>query len=200
MILPQVVRVFFAVDLNRSVKEQIASLITTMKKQAKSNAIRWCKPDNLHVTLQFLAEIPQEALPTLISNVRAQLNYPMEAIQINFLKPSLFPNPFRPRVIALELQSHTQLGFLAQQIGKGILATHFDTEDRPFRGHLSLGRIKYINGDNLSFLSHIELPAIDPIFVEEVVLFRSEPHPDGSHYTPLERIKLNLTASKAKMG
>ena len=57
-----------------------------------------------------------------------------------------------------------------------------------------MGRIKYAHGVKLDFLSECKTPEIANIPVNEVVLFRSEPQPEGSKYTVLERISLSEAA------
>ena len=68
MTLPPIVRVFFAIELPLSTKEMLNKFVVSPKSEAKSNAIRWTKPENLHITLQFLAEVRGEHIATLIEN------------------------------------------------------------------------------------------------------------------------------------
>lgn len=190
MTLPPVARVFFAIDLPQSAKEKLSSFIGKLKKKSKSNAIRWTKPENLHITLHFLAEARTEHLTKLIANVRAKIEGASKRMTLTFGELHLFPNPYRPRVIVLEMTPQGELEVLAGLIGHGIKDTNYEIESRPFRAHLTLGRIKQPQGLNLSFLSEFSSPEIEKIEVNEVVLFRSEPQPEGSTYSVLERIWL----------
>jgi 2'-5' RNA ligase len=190
MTLPPVIRVFFAVDLPDAVKERLGEFITVLKKKSRTHGIRWSKPVNLHITLQFLAETQTEHLPALIENVRARIEGAVKRSELRFGSLHLFPNPYRPRVIVLEVVSQENLALLSGLIGEGIKATHYDIEDRPFRAHLTLGRIKQPQGIKLGFLSACEVPEFEKIMVNEVVLFRSEPQPEGSEYTVIEKMAL----------
>ncbi|EKD70309.1 MAG: 2'-5' RNA ligase [uncultured bacterium] len=189
MTLPPVVRVFFAIDLSSDIKEKIGGFIGSLKKQAKSNAIRWTKPENLHITLQFLAEVRSEHLPQLLDQVRKKLAGTAKPQVLSFGEIHLFPNPFRPRVMVLEVMEQAELAKLSGLIGEGIVAAEYAIEDRPFRAHLTLGRIKHPEMD-LHFLNELPTLKLDQINITEVVLFRSEPQQDGSIYMPIERIKL----------
>jgi len=191
MTLPPVVRIFFAIDLPPETKHHLGKFISILKKQSKSHAIRWTKPDNLHITLQFLAEVRTEHLATLIKNVRAKIEGAMKASSFSFGKLHLFPNPYRPRVIVLEITPQEVLANLSQLIGHGIIASDYEIESRPFRAHLTLGRIKHAQGVSLNFLSECQIPEIGKVEMNDVVLFRSEPQPEGSKYTVIERIMLN---------
>lgn len=189
MILPPVIRIFFAIELPAAAKDKLGEFISLLKKKSKSHAIRWTRPENLHITLQFLAEVKTEHLNNLSYQVRAYLQ-PHHSLGFTLGSLHLFPHPYRPRVIVFDISPQDKLGQLAQAIGKGIVTSHYQIEDRPFRGHLTIGRIKHAQGVSLNFLS--ELPTLDmeSIPVKEIVLFRSEPQPDGSRYTPLARIPL----------
>lgn len=189
MTLPTVIRIFFAIDLPASMKEELGQFISQLKKKSRSHAIRWTRPENLHVTLQFLAEVKSEHVPKMIEQVRMELEGHLPSISLELGKLTLFPSPYRPRVIVLDLQPQEDLALLSGLIGHGIRACNYETETRPFRAHLTLGRIKHTQGVHLEFLSEVEKPNLRAP-VEEVVLFRSEPQPEGSMYTVIERVQL----------
>ncbi len=188
MTLPPVIRIFFAIDLPEDIKKTLGSFIGTLKKNTKSNLIRWTKPENLHVTLQFLAEAHAEHIPLLMEKVRAEIGQAHLQIHFTFDSVSLFPNPYRPRVIVLNIAAQESLIALSERIGRGIQAANYTIEDRPFRAHLTLGRIRHAQDARLPFLSACRPPALAAVPVNEIVLFRSEPQPEGSKYMVLDKI------------
>lgn len=190
MTLPPVIRVFFAIDLPSSVKAVLATYLTQLKKQSKSHAIRWSRPDNLHITLQFLAEVPPAAMEGMVAKVTLALKAALSEQRFHLGRLHVFPDPYRPRVIVMDVAPQVGLAEVSRLIGEGIQAAGLAIEDRPFRAHLTLGRIKQPQGLNLGFLSTVPLPELDEQRLSEVVLFQSEPHPEGSHYTPLARLSL----------
>lgn len=195
MTFPPIVRVFFAIDLPAATREQLTVFMNRVKRMAKPHAIRWTKPENLHITLQFLPEVHSQDLPSLIANVREQLAIDINQLMITFGALQLFPHPFRPRVLVLDVAPQATLSGLSSLVGKGVAASQLPVEDRPFRAHLTLGRIKQPQGLDLKFISQFATPpAVDPFGVKDIVLFRSEPQPEGSHYSVLERIDLNIKA------
>ncbi len=193
MTLPSSIRIFFAIDFPPAVREKMDHFIAALKKRSKSHAIRWSKSDNLHITLQFLPKVETGDLPEIIGQVRAALNHHVELSVIALGNLHLFPSPFHPRVIVLDVTPQEQLAILSEQIGSGIRQAGYQTEERAFKAHLTIGRIKNTRDVNLGFLSDVALPAIEPIPVNKVVLFRSEPMPEGSHYTVLDTIDLQQT-------
>lgn len=190
MTLPSLIRIFFAIDLPEESKEELKGFICALKKKAKSHAIRWTKPENLHITLQFLPAVASEHLPVLISHVRKEMATTSQHATLTLGKPQLFPNPYRPRVIVLDVTPQEPLAKLSGLIGQGILQANYPIETRAYRAHLTLGRIKQPQGLNLNFLAEFAAPQIKAIELNEVVLFRSEPQNDGSKYTPLEKMEL----------
>lgn len=191
MILPPVVRVFFAIDFSDDIKNQLAAYIDSLKKNSKSkHTIRWTKPENLHITLQFLAEVEGEDIDDMIEKVKTELTSVAQPFQINLRSIHLFPDPHRPRVIVVDVVPTEPLTSLSALIGKGIKNTGYEIESRPFRAHMTIGRIKTGQINALNFLADAEVPPVGEIKIEEVVLFQSEPHPEGSHYVPLHRISL----------
>ncbi|OGT37783.1 MAG: 2'-5' RNA ligase [Gammaproteobacteria bacterium RIFCSPHIGHO2_12_FULL_37_14] len=159
-----------------------------LKKKSKTNAIRWSILENLHITLQFLPEVHSEHLDRLIQNVRDQLQDKVKSVKLIFDGLELFPNPYRPRVIVLKVISQENLTQLSALIGHGIKASNYELEQRPFRAHLTLGRIKHPHDINLNFLADCRNFSVEAMDINEVILFRSEPLPEGSRYRVLERI------------
>lgn len=190
MTLPTVIRIFFAIDPPASIKEQIGDYISQLKKKSRSHAIRWTRSENLHITLQFLAEVKTEHVDKMLKQVRSEIEESLGSLTIQIEKVHLFPTPFRPRVIVLDVSPQETLADLSALIGKGIMACDYEIESRPFRAHLTIGRIKHPQGVQLAFLQDVPIPAIRTIPVEEVVLYRSEPQPEGSKYSVIDRVPL----------
>ena len=99
-----------------------------------------------------------------------------------------FPAPRRPRVVVLELAPEAPLAELAAAVERGVVAAGFAPEQRPFRAHLTLGRVRSPNrGVAVTSPVTTEGEAFD---VAEAVLFRSELQRSGARHTPLERVPL----------
>lgn len=193
MILPPVVRVFFAIDLSESMKARLADYIDSLKKISKTKQIRWSKPENLHITLQFLADVKSEHIDTMIHQVQKALAETAKPFTIMLRSIHLYPDPHRPRVLVVDIAPQEVLANLSALIGKAIQEAGHEIETRPFRAHMTIGRIKTAQINTLNFLADAPPPLVGQINVSEVVLFQSEAHPDGSKYIPLHRIP--LTAS-----
>lgn len=190
MTFPTVSRIFFAIDLPEAVRGEVNDYMSALKKKSRTNAIRWTKPENLHITLQFLPKAETSTIPNLVANVRKELEQAQAPQQIYLADIKLFPSPFRPRVIVLDVTPQSELSALAVAVGRGVLASDYEIDRRPYRGHLTLGRIKHTHGVNLQFLSAIPVPQFPAMPLNEIVLFRSQPQPDGTRYSVIDRISL----------
>lgn len=188
MILPPVVRVFFAVAFSEHITHQLEHYIDGLKKLSRSNKIRWTRSENLHITLQFLAEVKSSDVPLMLAEVHQQLRSVKLPLRFHLRGLHLFPDPHRPRVLVADVTPQSALAECAALIGKGILQTGYEIDKRPYRAHLSLGRIKTVQTTALSFLQDVEPLSLPEIEVPEIVLFQSVPHPEGSHYIPLARL------------
>ena len=194
MTIPLSMRIFFAVDLPSSAREKMSVFIEALKKRSKTQMIRWSRPENLHITLQFLPEIPSNDIPVLIEAVHAALSHHVNTSLVELGRLHLFPSVFHPRVIVLDVQPQEQLAILSKEIGSAIQLSGHEIEKRTFKAHLTIARIKNMRSVDLSFLSEFKAPPIEPFKLDKVVLFRSEPKPEGSHYTVLDEIGLQSTS------
>jgi 2'-5' RNA ligase len=65
-------RLFVALGVPSAVRKAFAALIESLR--AISPQVRWVRPENLHVTLKFIGEIPEAKLAAIrseLSNVRS---------------------------------------------------------------------------------------------------------------------------------
>ena len=180
------VRAFFAIELSEPARRAAAELAAALRARPGGDAVRWVRPENLHVTLRFLGDVEPGRVASLAGQVRAQTAALAPfALQLGAL--ASFPPGRRPRVVVLDLAPEAPLAALAEAVERGVVAAGFAPEPRAFRGHLTLGRMRE-RGTPPS-LAALTVPPV-AFDVTESVLFASELHPSGSRYTPLERIRL----------
>lgn len=141
MTADNMIRAFLAIDPPTEVMQHIVSLQETLKKKIP-RGIRWVNPDGIHLTLKFLGNIfPSnrdqitEFLPPIIGMHQA---FTLTAGRIG-----VFPGLAKPRVIWVGISGETKELFgLQKDVEDALEEIGFPREDRPFRAHLTLGRIK----------------------------------------------------------
>lgn len=178
-------RVFFAISLTPAIKQDITDYLHEIRKHFKRHTIRWIRADNLHITLQFLAAVEDQDLSRLADKVGQEIkDFAPFSLELGPLE--LFPTPYHPKIISLRANPHDNLKVLAETIGKGIAALNYSVETRPFRGHLSLGRImRSIDHSALEGLPKANFTALP---INSIVLYRSELTPEGARYTILKNL------------
>ncbi|MGD9108701.1 MAG: RNA 2',3'-cyclic phosphodiesterase [Gammaproteobacteria bacterium] len=178
-------RAFFAIDLPKSIRFEVTSLIKSLKTANPNKNISWIKPENLHITLKFLGNVTQLQYEQFFPEIKTVISG-WGKFKIKLDKLVLFPSKRKPRVIALLPSPLEQLIALACKIEEQVVNCNIPAETRSFKPHLTLARIK---DKNICELKDVTLP---PLFfeIQRVTLFRSEVSHFGSRYVALEHILL----------
>jgi len=180
------IRVFFAVELGDAARAATVALQQQLRRGPGGDAVRWVRPEGLHVTLRFLGEIEATRVPALVAAVGPEVSQ-RPAFELRLGALSGLPTARRPRVAILDVEPAEPLEELAAAVERGVVAAGIEPEMRRFRAHLTLGRVRGRYG----LPPADERPAARAAFdVSDVVLFRSQPGRGGSRYTPLERLAL----------
>jgi 2'-5' RNA ligase len=182
------IRTFFALPIPAPLQMSLAGVQATLRGRPDLDRIRWVRPPNLHVTLQFLVAIPRGLVPELLTAVRAELA-PHLACSCLLGEVVLFPHPRRPRVIAVSLEPTAPLEALAAAIGRGVVRTGVSVDCRAFRAHLTLGRVRDRGSPTPWDEDHFGL-RLARLPVDRVVLFQSELRADGAVHREIESIPL----------
>ncbi len=188
--MPKSIRTFIAVEL----PENIIALISKIQEALKSFglSVRWVRPANIHLTLKFLGNINPEAVAQ-IDTVICDAVKPFAPIPLTVKGMGVFPGIKRPRVIWVGLGGQVATIIELQKIlDEKLNALGFPSEKRPFKGHLTLGRVKgHINSERLmAALQQHSAFESDTFFAETVVLLKSVLDPKGSVYTKLLNVSL----------
>ena len=183
------IRAFFAIKPPSSMYNFLESLLKTLVHADPKHFIKWIDVEKLHITLQFIKSIQREDVDPLIKQVGARLK-DNTAFQLQFDKLEWFPAPWRPRVLSLRVSPQETLKTLAITLGQAIYALNYPIETRPFRGHMSLGRLTY-SRTPVASISRIKLSDIQPVVINEVYLIESQSGKGKTVYSPLAQFNLS---------
>ena len=179
-------RLFFAIELDDAAREAAAAVARELRRRPGGDGVRWVRTEALHVTLRFLGNVEAARVPALTESVRREVA-PLAAFASRLGAAQLFPTPRRPRVVAIGLSPEEPIARLAAAVERGVVGAGFEPEERPFRAHLTLGRVRERRFPEVHDLGVAEAREFQ---VREAVLFRSELLPSGARHTPLERLSL----------
>lgn len=182
-------RTFIAVELPEKIKKEIEQLQAPFKKT--DTFVSWVKPRNIHVTLKFLGEVPEEKIDRVFSAAQRAVEGTGK-FTMSLKGTGAFPNPRRPRVIWVGAGSgEEELALLAAKIEQEMENIGFPKEKRKYSAHFTVGRVK--SPKNIEKLMELVSSSdfqTEEIEVGEVVVMKSQLDPGGAIYTPLKKIPL----------
>jgi 2'-5' RNA ligase len=179
------IRAFIAIDLPPAVKDALGGVARELGGRVARGAVRWVRPEQMHLTLRFLGDTPLDRLPAVqqAMNAAAGTSAPF-TLQLDGV--GCFPNRSRPRVVWVGLAAagggeSAPLLALKAALDGALVPLGWPPEDRPFAAHLTLGRVK----DERAALG-IDWTAAVPLLsisVTAIHLIESQLRPDGPVYT-----------------
>jgi len=187
-------RTFVAVELDEELVDNLVDLQDRLRGQVAPRSIRWVRPGGIHLTLKFLGEtLPDQVEAVKVALDQAASEVPSFTFTVGGL--GCFPNTRRPRVIWIGLYEPTgTLSRLRDAVESQVAPLGFPTENRPFRPHLTLGRVQR-NASKSEVLEVGEVIAasaigtLDEMTVERVSYIKSDLRPGGAVYTTLHEAR-----------
>ncbi|MBN1939408.1 MAG: RNA 2',3'-cyclic phosphodiesterase [Candidatus Aminicenantes bacterium] len=181
-------RTFIAVDLTSEIKRRIADLVHRLKFAAP-RGIGWANIADLHVTLKFLGEIGEATLPDIQKAVsKAASSAPSFPLSV-YGTGTFPPGSRRPRVLWVGLRESPPLLDLHGRIENLMTGLGFPAEERAFRPHLTIGRVKSwpVTQALIGRLDEYRETLFGDLSVREVAVYHSVLHPQGAEHTILFR-------------
>jgi 2'-5' RNA ligase len=184
-------RCFTALELPEPVRAHLSGVIDRLRIiPSLKDAVSWVKPENLHITLKFLADIPDDRVADLANAFRRLPISPMTLTLDHFL---VLPGQGPARVLAAHVTGDVKpLIHLFGQIESASQPLGVRREGRAFKPHVTLGRFRRpSNRMTAATLIRIVNPALLPsptFMASQFTLFQSTLTPAGPIYAPLAHI------------
>jgi len=178
----KLIRAFIALELDKGMRDRLARLIETLRERIRG--VRWVRPEGIHLTLRFLGYARNDVREALRPALRqAAEDCPAGAGEVSGV--GTFPQSGRARVLWIGISVPPSVLRLQQACERAAVAAGFEPETRPFAPHLTLGRWR-------EPAPRPTLPEADlgRTGLDTLILYRSQPGPAGSVYTPLESFAL----------
>jgi 2'-5' RNA ligase len=183
-------RLFVAVELSAAMRDEAARVASGLAERFGANARRavtWVSPDKMHLTLRFIGEVQAAAAKELARRLAVPFDTASFALTVRGV--GAFPHSGPPRVIWLGItEGAAALARLHDVVEQRLEGLGLVREDRPFRAHLTLGRVKAPIAPGarqvLASLSDVDIGSCE---VTEVTLFESRLSPRGATYTVLAK-------------
>ena len=177
-------RLFVALEIPSMVRENLAELLTSLR--AVSPQTRWVRPENLHVTLKFIGELPEAKLGVIRSALAAVRSD--QPVMLDFRGLGFFPNQKHPRVFWAGIEASPNLKLLAAQIEKAMEKVGIPREQRPFSPHLTLARFEppWLAEQLRAAIQEHAAREFGPLRTNQFHLIESKLKPSGAEYTTVE--------------
>jgi 2'-5' RNA ligase len=141
-------------------------------------------PDDVRAQLQEHTARLRKEFPDAAATRTAE-QFPK--FEINVGNTGVFPRPSRAQVLWIGVDDPSgQLTALQKHFDAACAALGFEKEDRAYRPHLTIARIRKPDSSRLLADTHLKMNfAVLAVRVHELILFRSELSSKGSRYTPI---------------
>ena len=183
-------RIFVAVALEAALGEAVAKLPPRLNSAAA--AFRWVPPGNLHLTLKFLGEIPEERVAQA-SDAAREVAGRSRPFSITLGGLGAFPSPKKPQIVWIGVvQGADRLIELARDLDVTLRRVKFPEDDRPFRPHLTIARATHARPvPNLSgLLGGMRGVVVGTQSVDRLVVMESTLNTNGSVYRSVDEVRL----------
>lgn len=176
-------RLFIALTLPAAVREALAALPQPI------TGLSWTRPEQWHVTLRFLGDVPETQVPPLIDRLAT---VHVEPFVLAVEGAGTFPPNRPPRVVWVGIGSgHPRLFQLRQRVDDAVLAAGIDLDVRTFHPHVTMARCSEHPSAALQHWLHAHREFAGPPFrVESFDLYSSDLRPSGAVHTLKQRFAL----------
>lgn len=133
-------RAFLAVEIPSEVREAVGDVIRHLSRETLG--VKWVRPEQLHLTLEFFADLAPECLPALEEAVSpAAAAFAPAPLRVRGL--GAFRSGGRIRVLWAGIEDPGgRLSAFAGELRGALAARGVRGDDKPFRPHLTLGRLR----------------------------------------------------------
>jgi 2'-5' RNA ligase len=187
------VRLFIAMDFSSQIILEVTNFQAQLHRELSNVPIRWVAPETMHLTLQFLGEVPQSQIPSIQEAISASAAG-FSSIPVHIASVGGFPSFKKPQVLWLGISADKKLKKLASQLQSALQPLGFKPE-KEYIPHLTLGRmIRTANGEQQKMVSAVlarwQSVEIGQDRMREVILYQSDLTQKGPIYTSLFRFPL----------
>ncbi|MCP4378333.1 MAG: RNA 2',3'-cyclic phosphodiesterase [bacterium] len=188
-------RLFLALDIDEDTRGRIVSSAGDV--QSDGAWVVWTRPQNLHVTMNFLGDVQDEnvdRLCDLIEGVVSGWDHVGDDITFTVGPLVCFPTskPNKPSRMIWAMVGGPGRDLLADLYTKtnnALAADGWRSEAREFLGHVTVARIK--NGDVEAAVRQLPNDELGTVTATELTLYQSDLTNSGPVYTPLKHIQLS---------
>lgn len=176
-------RLFAAIPVEGEGRTELESVLAALGSTGWP--VRWVLPTQLHLTVKFLGEVGAERVPA-VGDALGRATGGMAPLHFGLAELGAFPSLPRARVLWAGLHAEGSLELMVDRVERGCHALGFSIEGKPFRPHVTLGRVR--DEGRLPREAAAHLTALTPsgnFLANRLVLYHSHLGPGGPRYEAL---------------
>jgi 2'-5' RNA ligase len=185
-------RLFAGIPVPEQARSDILPILRDL--QSRNWPVRWVRPEGIHLTLKFFGSVTDDLADRLIPPLASAADG-IGPIPLSCNGLGSFPSGRRAKVIWMGVESPASLELLQDAVERVCVPLGFPVEGRPFRPHITLGRVR--EGEKLPAEAgaDLELEVAIPFLADHLILFQSQPGRGGSVYSPRHTFALRPCAA-----
>lgn len=175
-------RLFVAINLPLPLRHAVHEAAAPLRDAVPW--ISWVPAERLHITVKFIGDQPDEIAGPLAATLTDAAGR-HGALDLQTRAIGAFPNFRRPSVVWLGVEPHPRLELLHHDVEVAFERHGIEVEGRPFRPHLTLGRVpRRPDPESARALADARrrITFRPEIRVESVDLMCSELRPEGARH------------------
>ena len=185
-------RTFLAIPI--AVGTEYPALVQRLQRNLEHERrnINWCKIDQIHLTLKFVGDTPDEDIPKIIEACQ-QVAKRHQPFTMDFNRTGFFGSNRAPRVLWLGMNDEPKALYdLEEEVLDAFDRLGYLRDRQNFVPHLTVCRIKQLIDKSffLQLCQGIEQKTYLHSDVKEMVYLQSFLQPTGAFYKTLKRIPL----------
>jgi 2'-5' RNA ligase len=182
-------RLFVAIDLPDDTRGAIAREQERLARLLDRSDLRWVPPEQIHLTLAFIGQSPEERLPFIAEAVSEDIQQP--PFLLVFGGYGMFPPNGAPRVLWIGVEEGArEVLDLQHEVVRRLERAGVAREDRVFRPHLTLARWRRPRRSDRSRVTSTTMKSIPASTVEGITLYESRMSRSGATHFVLTKARL----------
>jgi len=180
------IRLFVALKIPEKVKDEIfKNCFSAIDSPEDYN---WEAKEKVHLTLKFIGDVKEDLLPLIVKELDFVKNYSTFHCRIS--KFGFFFRDNQAKILWCNVETDNSIISLAKELNSRPGKFNIEIENRKFKGHLTLMRVKKPVSEK--FIKSFKEYSFDSIKfnANEIELIQSELKPTGSEYKVLKIYEL----------
>jgi len=166
-------RLFTAIEIPFDIRQRLSTL------QSGLEGVRWVEPDDFHITLRFLGDIPEDMAADADDALAA---LPFTPLEIEIEGVGAFGGA-KPHALYANVKSNPELTLLQSRHESAMRRIGLAPETRNYMPHVTLARLNRIEPERIyRYIEAHNLFACPRFAVKRVALFSARPSKGGGPY------------------